>query len=163
MKEDLEKLLNSNDVNGLNRLVATRRLDKETIIAEYKETPPSLYCDKSNTHGYGVFSQTPIRLGQLIETVRIIPLEFRSKYHKDDTIINYCYAFPENSTEEENHGAKLFMFTGLGMMYNHQDTTQCNAKWLWDMEQHMAKLIAIKHIQPNQEITIDYGVGYWNK
>lgn len=161
--EDLEKLLSSNDIHGLNRLVATRKLDKESIIAGHKEVVPSLYCSVSKIHGFGIFSQTPIRVGQLTEIVRVIPLEFRSKYHKDNTIINYCYAFPEDSTEEKTHGTKLFMFTGFGMMYNHQETPSCNAKWLWDIEQQTAKLIAIKHIQPNEEITIDYGTGYWNR
>lgn len=161
--EDLEKLLSSNDIHGLNRLVATRRLDKESIIAEHKEIAPSLFCDVSNIHGTGVFSHTPIRAGQLIEIVQIIQLEFRSKYHKDNTIINYCYTFPENSIEEQTHGTKLFMFTGFGMMYNHQESPSCNARWLWDIEHNTAKLIAIKHIQPKQEITIDYGTGYWNR
>lgn len=161
--DDLEKLLQSNDIHNLNRLVATRKLDKNAIIAQHKDIPVSLYCDSSRIHGLGVFTKENVKQGQLIETVNIIPLEFTSRYHKDLTILNYCYAFPDNSEESKKHGAKLFMFTGFGMMYNHQEQEKCNAKWLWDIEHNQAKLVCIKNIGHNSEITINYGIGYWNR
>lgn len=161
--EDFKTLLESNDVNSLNRLAATRKIDINEIISDYKEIPPSLYTDVSLIHGLGVFCRTPITAHQLIENVNIIPLEFTSKYHKDNTILNYCYAFPEDSEESKKHGFKLFMFTGFGMMYNHQQKTICNARWLWDIANMEAKIFAIKPIQPKEEITIDYGLGYWSR
>lgn len=161
--EDLNKLLESNDINGLNRLVATRKLDINEIISDHKEIEPSLYIDTSSIHGFGVFCKTPIKTNQLIESVNIIPLEFTSKYHKDNTILNYCYAFPEDSEESKKHGFRLFIFTGFGMMYNHQKKNLCNAKWLWDTPNNRAKIVALKPISPKQEITIDYGPGYWNR
>ena len=161
--QDLKKLLESNDIENLNRLVATRNLDVSKIISDHKDIPPSLYVDTSPIHGFGVFCQTPIKPNQLIESVHIIPLEFTSKYHKDNIILNYCYAFPEDSEESKRHGFRLFMFTGFGMMYNHQQKNMYNAKWLWDTNNNQAKLFAIKPIQPKEEITIDYGSGYWNR
>jgi SET domain-containing protein len=161
--DDLEKFLQANDTHNLNRLVATRKLDKNAIIAEYKDRPITLYCDSSKIHGLGVFTKEHIKKGQLIETVNIIALEFSSKYHKDLTILNYCYAFPENTEESKKHGSKLFIFTGFGMMYNHQEQDRCNARWLWDIEHNHAKLIAISNILPNSEITINYGIGYWDR
>lgn len=157
----LNKLLMNGDTAALNRLVATVSIDKNNIISQHKDIPPSLYLSKSSIHGMGVFSHTSIKSGQLIETVQIIPLEFTSKYHKDNTIIDYCYAFPDDSDETKKHGPKLFMFTGFGMMYNHKLIH--NAKWLWDLNNSQAKLVAIKNILENEEVTIDYGPGYWNR
>jgi SET domain-containing protein len=50
---------------------------------------------------------------------------------------------------------------GYGSLYNHSNTP--NADWL-DIENDMAfKFIAIKSIQPEEEICINYGSsGYWN-
>lgn len=160
----ISKLLEAGDINALNRLVATRSVDKNAIIDEYKEIIPDLYITYSTIHGKGVFTRSSINSGQLIESVHIIPLEFTSKYHKDTTIMNYCYALPKIDTETlDKEGHQLFIFTGFGMMYNHRDSNRCNAKWLWDLDHQSAKLIAKKKISPNEEITIDYGYGYWNR
>lgn len=159
----LLKLIESGDVQGLNRFVATQKLDKDKIISNFKEEPPELYLGPSSIHGQGVFNKRPLSVGQLIETVRIIGLEFRSKYHKDSILLDYCYAFPEISDETQKHGHQLFIFTGYGMMYNHSNEKTCNAKWLWDLPNSSAKIIAIKNIKENTEITIDYGKGYWAK
>lgn len=158
----LSKLLEKGDIEALNRLVATQKIDKNSIISQHKEIPPSLFLSQSRIHGMGVFSYTRIRPGQIIENVHIIPLEFPSKYHKDNSILNYCYAYPEDSIETKQHGSKLFMFTGYGMMYNHKSPNN-NAKWLWDIPNNQAKLLATIPIEEKTEITIDYGIGYWNR
>ena len=165
MNDDLlSSLLDSEDVGNLNRLAAINKINTKDIISNSREIPPTLYTRSSNIHGIGVFSSTPIKVGQLIESVYIIPLDFSSKYHKDDTIINYCYALPSDNDEHiKKHGYELFMFTGFGMIYNHQNTSLCNAKWFWDLDNKSAKLLAVKNIINDQEITIDYGYGYWNR
>jgi SET domain-containing protein len=163
MHDTLSKLIETNDVENLNRLVATSKIDKNQIISNYKDVEPDLFVDKSNIHGLGVFSKYPIRIGQIIETVHIIQLEFSSKYHKDLTIINYCYALPDQSQETIKHGNMLYMFTGFGMLYNHNTKEFCNAKWVWDLPNQQAKLLATKSISQNSEITIDYGKGYWQR
>lgn len=163
MNEFSDELLDPKNIHQLNRLVALGKIDASKVIEKHKELEPKLYIGESKLHNRGVFSSTQIRDRQVIENVSIIKLEFRSKYHKDQTIVNYCYAFPEMSEESLSHGYQLFIFTGYGMLYNHQDSKNSNAEWAWDLTNYAAKLIAKKNIQPDQEITIDYGEGYWNR
>jgi hypothetical protein len=161
--DNISKLIESNDTHLLNRLVATSKIDTKNIISKHIDITPVLYVTKSELHGFGVFTEHLLKIGQLIETVYIIELDFTSRYHKDQTIIDYCYAFPSESDNTKKHGPKLYMFTGLGMLYNHNNSNKCNAKWLWDVPNKQAKLVCIKTIQPKEEITIDYGQGYWQR
>lgn len=160
----ISSLLDTNNIHELNRLAATGLINKTNIINQVSVVLPDLYSKKSAIHGIGVFSHTPINKEQIIENVNILALEFPSKYHKDSTIMNYCYAFPgSNQNYVDQHGNILYMFTGFGMLYNHQPKDVCNAQWLWDLPNNSAKLIAKKKIVADTEITIDYGNGYWNR
>lgn len=180
--DELKKLLLSENISDINTFLRKKSHKIKDIVyqtkaniaqkpaiktvqpnnVEFIEKPsPVLYIDKSEIHGYGVFTKNQIDVGDVIETCYTIELEFRDKYHKDKTILNYTYALNRADHDTNAHGNKLVLLTGNGMLYNH--SLEALAEWRLFPDSRQAILIAIKDIQPTYEITIDYGPGYWNR
>ena len=140
----LYKLARSKKFNPSDLIFAS---DNQSVIAK----KPSIYIDRSEIHGLGVFTKDPIVVGQNIEQFLCIPLSFKSKYHNDQNLIEYTYSLQQDN---DNHGKTMYLLTGLGMVYNHSDVP--NAKLVFDPNIRMCSVIAIKFIKENQEITINY-------
>lgn len=186
MDDSLKKLIDSENIHELNLFLNKNKKNVQKILTQkpaelqktkhlaqtsidvslykdiYYELPQAeIFIDKSKLHGYGVFSKNFIYKLSPIEICYAIELEFRDKYHKDQTILNYAYANPSHDTDTINHGNKLILLTGNGMLYNHDHNN--NAEWRWMIEERKAVLIATKDIPANTEITINYGAGYWDR
>jgi SET domain-containing protein len=110
--------------------------------------------------GLGVFAMQDIEKDELIETCPMIPLSWRSKYHGDTQIHNYCY--PNASCDCERcseDGPITYMVLGYGMLYNHQD--EPNTQWDFNFSNLIGNVIATKPIRKNQEIFVSYGSSYF--
>jgi SET domain-containing protein len=115
----------------------------------------------SNIEGRGVFATRDIKEGQIIERCPLVPLSFRSKYHSDPQLYRYLYSQPTCPCDEcKNHGFIFHMVLGYGMMYNHQDNA--NTEWKFDYPNLRGDIIAIKDIQAEDEIFVDYGTKYFS-
>lgn len=170
MDQNLKKIIESGDLTKINELILKKRFKPDIDIIEPKQKKietihvnreNSLYVDLSQIHHYGVFTKYKIAKDSVIELCYCIELEFRDKYHKDKTILNYSYALYSGDNEITNHGHKLMLLTGNGMLYNHNDNPK--AQWVWLLEERKAMLVALQDIEQNSEITIDYGYGYWKR
>lgn len=135
--------------------------NKNPLFIESESNKEHLYVDKSSIHEYGIFSKKLIHKSDIIEICYTIELEFRDKYHKDRTILDYAYVIHHEDDETIKHGHRLFLITGYGMLYNHD--SQHNAEWKWMTNHRQAILIASQDIHPMNEITISYGSGYWDR
>lgn len=160
-KKDVDDFLSKNDTAGLYKLARSKSFDPSSLIfsdLSSRVTEPQLvvglYVKKSNIHGLGVFSKSKISNKSIIEKCHAIPLEFRNKYHKDSTIMSYCYSFGNEDNLVKEHGRQLYLLTGNGLLYNH--SAQPNAKWIFDSDNMIAKLIAIQDIELDSEITTNY-------
>lgn len=160
-KKTIDEFLNKNDNAGLYKLARSKNFDPSNIIFSdlslktiESQSTVELYINKSDIHGLGVFARSKISNRSIIERCNTIPLEFRNKYHKDSTIMNYCYSFDKEDSLVADHGRKLYLLTGHGLLYNHSSSP--NARWLFDSENMIAKLIATKDIDKDSEITVNY-------
>jgi SET domain-containing protein len=112
-----------------------------------------LYISKSNIDcaGEGVFSKIYIPKNTIIEKANIIPIP---KQNLETTkLMDYVFNNPDNLDE-------YFVAFGFASMYNHSDNP-C-AKYEYDEEENKIIFTSIKNIQPNEEIYIAYGNGWWD-
>lgn len=115
--------------------------------------------DYSPIHFRGVFAVEDIEPDEIIERCPMVPLDFRTKYHKDAQIFNYLYTNYCPCQECANHGAKLMMVLGYGMIYNHKDTP--NTVWEFDNKNLIADVVATMPIKAGEEIFVSYGENYF--
>jgi hypothetical protein len=170
MNIDLNSIIQSEDNRELDKFLAKNKhnIDFKSFkktnseIKHKKPKIPTTIVKKSSLHGKGVFSEIEIEKNSIVEICHMIELEFRDKYHKDKTLLNYCYTVVDNDdTDSLSHGNKIFLLTGNGMMYNHSEKN--NAIWKINKSENTAILLSHKKILAGQEITINYGNGYWRR
>jgi len=114
----------------------------------------------SKIDGRGVFATEKIYKDELIERCPLIQLQNRSRYHTDYTIWKYCFPKPLCDCDEcKNHGFMFYMMSGHGMIYNHQDDNNATVKF--NYKDGYADFIAIKDIDINEEVFVNYGNDYF--
>ena len=95
-----------------------------------------------------------------------------AQFHKDD-IIEYCRAiqFDDNQLSPDcifrdyihgdEHGTSAYLLMGYGDLYNHSDDPNASFNDWADVECNLTKILALRHIQPGEEITVSYGPDWW--
>ncbi|MFZ1749914.1 MAG: SET domain-containing protein [Saprospiraceae bacterium] len=109
---------------------------------------PGLFITNSGDRGRGVFSSIEINEGDLIEVcpVIVIPKSQLPIIHK--TVLHDYYFLWGEDMED------CAIALGLGSIYNHE--VQPNANFILDMEHRTIDIVAIKTIEPGEEITLNY-------
>ncbi len=110
----------------------------------------NLYIKQIKEKGRGVFAAKQIKKGQIIETcpVIIIPKENISLLDKTYPLDDYYY----NEWGENKEEAIIIL--GYGMIYNHSFNP--NAHFNYDLKNKQVIYFAIKNINKDEEITINY-------
>jgi SET domain-containing protein len=96
--------------------------------------------------GRGVFARRPIRKGEIIETVPMLVLsqkEYEDGVH-GTSLSSYCFDWGRN---------QVALALGFGSLYNH--SYRPNARYE-DVGPRTKTFIAIRHIEPGEEITVNY-------
>lgn len=107
----------------------------------------SVYIAKIPGKGRGVFAGQRFSSGALIERVPLIVLSAAEVERINDTILSvYTYAWGP-----EREAALL----GYGMIYNH--SYRPNAVYVRNMEACVIDYIALRDIEVDEEITVNYG------
>ena len=118
--------------------------------------PRKIYIGKSTIHGYGVFANELMREGEIIEETPIYDLKI-AKGQPSSLMNDYRFNWPQGSGANWD---KQVLAWGYGSLYNHSDNY--NAVWNSNLENEAFRFIAIKDIQPDEEIFVYYGgVTYW--
>ena len=100
--------------------------------------------------GRGVFAASRLARGEIIETAPIILIPAAEWPHIEPTVLAlYIYNF--GPTAEEEHAA---IALGCGSLYNHSYTP--NAKYIKSWEEQVIRFVALRDIEPGEEITINY-------
>jgi len=109
---------------------------------------PGLFIMETPNRGKGVFAGLPISEGDSIEVCHIvkiakaeIPIIHKTRLH------DYYFLWGEDLEE-----AALAL--GFGSLYNHQLFP--NANFFLDLENETIDIVAIRDIEPGEEITINY-------
>jgi hypothetical protein len=104
--------------------------------------------------GRGVFTKRRFESGELIERAPVIYLPLRDWPSVENTVL-WAYAF---SWGEELEAAAFAL--GYGSLYNHSNTP--NAEYVRQTNDMCIDFIALKPIDPNEEITVYYK-GWFSK
>ena len=100
--------------------------------------------------GRGVFAVSRLACGEIIETAPVILIPAAEWPHIEPTVLAlYIYNFGPTAAEE--HAA---IALGYGSLYNHSYTP--NAKYIKSWEEQVIRFVALRDIEPGEEITINY-------
>lgn len=124
------------------------------------QMPTKIYVDRSGVHGWGVFAKERIAEGEVFEETPFVVLFERGEEkepEKGKLLADYRFSFPPTLEWKQQ-----VMPFGCGGIYNHSDDP--NARWIADEEKSTFRFLALRDIQPNEEIFTYYGPAYyWNK
>lgn len=99
--------------------------------------------------GRGVFTDKPIRKGEVIEVCPVIPLNKYDWKKIDRTVLRYhAFTWPD-----EPYGTACIVL-GLGSIINHNKNP--NSEWVTNVKQRTVTFIALRDISKGEEITHDY-------
>ena len=120
------------------------------------KVPNNLYVKWTDEKGYAVFSDEPIKKGDVIETCYLIKTGSPHIHGVGRFLMEYVFQYPKDSSAEVGEHV---LALGFGGIYNHSDDN--NAKWEHtpDMPYHF-DFIAVKDIAPHEEICTFYGKEY---
>ncbi|HEY0172259.1 MAG TPA: SET domain-containing protein [Pyrinomonadaceae bacterium] len=112
--------------------------------------PPSVYVkDTETTKGRGVFAARAFVAGEVVEECPVVLL--RKPYevlHKELKTIVFHWEVPEGSASTQA------LALGYGSLYNHANPA--NLRYVTDGESLVLRLVAVRDIRPDEELTINY-------
>lgn len=108
---------------------------------------PAIYLDKSEIHGWGVFTREPINDGDLIQEAPYLLFADDICNDRSTSILKrYVYAHNNNLA----HGL------GFSCLYNHSQENR-NVGWSFDIPERVIIHRAIRDIEAGEELLINYG------
>ena len=117
-----------------------------------------VYVKFSDINGRGVFAKETFAMHEVLETFPLTPCVFRTNYQGDPTVIHYSFINDACHCEDcKKHGHVIYLSSGYGNMYNHQDAETCNARLEMNYKELYGQVIATKTIKKDTEVTIYYG------
>jgi len=111
--------------------------------------PDHLAIRPSSGRGRGVFATAFIPRGATIEVAPVIALSEEDRARIEATIL-YKYYFAWGP--DDQRGAAIVV--GYGMLYNHSYVP--NAIYLKNLDRDTVDIIALRNIEPGEEITVNY-------
>lgn len=120
-------------------------------MTTYIKPPTKIRLKESPTHGLGVFSISKIEKGEIVESCPFLAFP-HTRDEKTPVFSNYTFCFPR---AEDWHTHALVM--GYGSYYNH--STDPNIDWYTMNDEKLFVFHAIRDIEPNEELFINYSNG----
>lgn len=118
---------------------------------------------KSTIHGWGVFADGLISLGQTIETAPGILINqnlVKASYYlmRMEGISDEMLKIDQYATSwDEDH---IFLPLGWVGLYNHSENP--SACFSQNLENQTISVISLRQIFSGEEITVNYGENWWN-
>ena len=112
--------------------------------------PPSVYVKDTGTpKGRGVFAARRFGVGDVIEECPVMLLKKPYEtLHKELKTIVFHWPVPEGAA------AIQALALGYGSLYNHSNPS--NLRYETDGEALLLRLVAVRGIEPDEELTINY-------
>ena len=107
---------------------------------------PRVVVRRTKAKGWGVYARKFIPVDSTIEEVPVILIPSQDLYSPDGTsaLADYAYVWDDD---------RVAIALGYGSLYNHSYTP--NARYI-DDEPSRKRYVALRDIQPLEEITINY-------
>ena len=113
----------------------------------------SLYIEKSNGKGRGVFTNASIAAGTIIEISPVVVMSGDERKLLDQTLL-HDYIF-----EWGHENKQCCMALGYVPVYNHSYRSNC--EYEMDFEKDIIKIKTVRDIEAGEELFINYN-GDWN-
>lgn len=113
--------------------------------------PTKINLKTSSIHGLGVFSTNKITKGEIIETCPFLCYP-QGREEKPPVFSNYTFCFPRS----ENWNSHVLVL-GYGSYYNH--STNPSVEWYTKDDEKLFVFYALRDIQPDEELYINYANG----
>ncbi len=110
-----------------------------------------IYLDSSKIKGAGrgIFASTPIKEGETIEISPVVLLKGEGEKLRQSELYNYYFLW------EKQPDAAIAL--GFGSIYNH--SYRPNATYKKHLADRTVEFIAIKNIEKDEEVTVNYNYG----
>ena len=107
--------------------------------------------------GWGVFATSPIFCNEIIEECPLLKIPDIIDQNFPEAFKDYAFAYPIQNPQIQ------VLPLGLGCIYNHSNDP--NAKWQHHpLDNKIFQFIAIKNINPGEEVCTSYGdESYWEQ
>jgi len=116
---------------------------------------PGLYIMETEEKGRGVFTSIPISKGDVIESAPVVVIDDADRRNVHKTSLHDYYFLWEETPETNGYEAAIAL--GYGSLYNHSN--EPNAEFVPVFEERVIEFIAIRDIEPGEEILIKYDEG----
>ena len=114
---------------------------------------PSIYIDRSDEKGRGVFTKEPISANTIIEASPVIVMSSEERKLLDQTRLhNYIFEWGADSKQ-------CCMALGFVPVYNHSYKSNC--EYEMNFESETIRIKTVRHIEAGEELFINYN-GDWN-
>lgn len=117
----------------------------------------NIYIKKTKNKGRGIFAGEFIKKGDLIESAPVIVLPADDSLFTEESksvLDNYLFSWnPKHLKEEKGNGFGALAL-GYGSIYNH--SYKPNAEYSQRLSKKTIDFIAIKDIEKDEEITVNY-------
>jgi uncharacterized protein len=144
-------LLRSSEWGGLK----VKQIRRETC-SEWRQLPealmpPMLRLKPAGIKGLGVFSLRRFHSGEIVERAPVIVLPDPQWQLLNLTALQHYYYYWDSDS--------VAIASGFGSFYNHSDTP--NAKCIKRVDEQIMEWTAIRDIEADEEINIQYGCPVW--
>jgi hypothetical protein len=103
---------------------------------------------KEGRHGRGVFATRAFAQGDAVESSPTLELP-------GDQVVGRLGDYVFGSADDKD---EVLLLLGFGMLYNH--SADANVEYVQD-EPRVITFLALRAIEPGEELTIDYGEEWW--
>ena len=116
-----------------------------------------VHVKKSMLHGWGVFTSSKIKKGDIVEEC-IIPYDMIPT--NTNAQINYRFIWPDISFKAAKELGVDVQFSGyclplgFGAIYNHSKDS--NVDWDIDLSERVVQFVAVKDIKAGEELLFNY-------
>ncbi len=112
--------------------------------------------------GRGVVADARISRGQLVERSPVLVIPSTDRAAVDGTIVfTYVFMWEHDTVEEDlyRHEGRAAIALGFTSLLNHAYTPNCT--FVRHIDELVLDLIALRDIEPGEELTIDYQMTLW--
>lgn len=121
-----------------------------------------LRIESAGHRGRGVFADAPITKGDLVERSPVLIIPAADRAAIDATIVfTYVFMWEHDTTEEDlyRHEGRSAIALGFTSLLNHSYTPNC--EFIRHIDDLVIDLVALRAIEPGEELTIDYQMTLW--
>lgn len=112
--------------------------------------------------GRGVVADARISRGQLVERSPVLVIPSTDRAAVDGTIVfTYVFMWEHDTVEEDlyRHEGRAAIALGFTSLLNHAYAPNCT--FVRHIDELVLDLIALRDIEPGEELTIDYQMTLW--